>query len=113
MNSDTKGRLAEYVAGAYLLLCGHRILKLRYKTRVGEIDLIARKGRYLIFVEVKKRKTLDDAAQAVSNKSQHRIRRAAEYFLLAHPKLAGNLQPRFDVVGIASYHHIRHLENAF
>lgn len=118
MNSDAKGRLAEWIAALFLTVKGYRILTLRYKTKVGEIDLITKRGKTLVFVEVKKRKTRDDALCAISPASQKRIHRAAEHFLSHHTKLASSLQTqdldlRFDVIAIANYHTIHHLENAF
>jgi putative endonuclease len=55
------GLLAETIAALLLRLKGHRIIARRYKTPVGEIDLVALKGKRLAFVEVKQRKTLDEA----------------------------------------------------
>lgn len=57
-----RGLFAETVTALLLRLKGHRILARRYKTPVGEIDLVALKGRRLAFIEVKRRKTKDDAA---------------------------------------------------
>jgi hypothetical protein len=59
------GRFAEAIAALLLRAKGHRILARRYKTPVGEIDLVALKGRRLAFVEVKQRRTIDDAGWAL------------------------------------------------
>ena len=113
MDSDRKGRLAEFLTACYLRLCGYRIITTRYKTPVGEVDLIARRGKTLAFIEVKCRKTIDDGLYAVSPKSQARIRRAAEHFLTLSTGKTADLQPRFDVVVVRLYHHFHHIKNAF
>src|SRR5258707_15299491 len=64
------GISAEARACAYLILKGYRILAKRYRTPHGEVDVIARRGRALVFVEVKARATLDDAAYAVTPRQQ-------------------------------------------
>jgi Holliday junction resolvase-like predicted endonuclease len=68
----------------------------RYATPVG-VDLVALKGRRLAFVEVKRRKTADDAAWTVTAKQRRRIVRAAQYWLASHPAFAGH-DIAFDVV---------------
>lgn len=107
-----RGHLAEYAALVYL--CGklYRPLVRRYKTPVGEIDLIVKRGRTLVFVEVKQRKQRDDAAFAVHGKNQSRVVRAAQYFLSAHPEFELH-QVRFDVCLIPWYGWPHHLRNAF
>src|SRR3954447_3615409 len=96
-------RVAAFRAGlsaetraALLLLCkGYRIVARRWKCPVGEVDLIARRGRLLIFVEVKARDRLDDAAEALTVRQQRRIAAAAEAWLGRHPKHADS-DIRFD-----------------
>ena len=105
------GIWAEYLAAAYLMLKGYRIRKMRYKTRVGEIDLIASKGRALHFVEVKYRPTLNQAGEAVIPHAQSRIRRAAEHYLLGRDLESFTVS--FDVIGITPNFRIRHIKNAF
>lgn len=113
MNSDQKGRLSERLAALYLRAKGYRIVAQRYKTKIGEIDLIAHKSGHIIFIEVKKRKTTDEGLYAVHSKSQQRIRRAAEHYLSKHHHLVDGLQPRFDVIAIGAYHQFHHIHNAF
>lgn len=113
MNSDQKGHLAELIARMYLRIKGYKILHQRYKTKSGEVDIIARKAGILSFVEVKKRKTTDDGLYAVHPNAMIRIRRASEHYILHHQKTAQNLQPRFDVIAIGAYHQIKHVHNAF
>ena len=110
-NTYRAGIWAEYVAAAFLMLKGYRILKLRYKTKVGEIDVIAWRGGVISFIEVKYRATLDDACAAVLPQSTIRIRRAAEHYLLG--KGAESASVRFDVIGLSPQLRIRHIKNAF
>jgi putative endonuclease len=110
--SQRHGILAEYLALAYLTLKGYRFVTGRYKTRFGEIDLILRRGRHLVFVEVKARADRDAAAYAVHAKNQSRVVQAAQMFLVSHP-IYQEYQVRFDVVLIAWYSRPHHLVNAF
>jgi putative endonuclease len=106
------GLSAEARACAFLIVKGYRILAWRYRTPHGEVDIVARRGQTLIFVEVKARARLDDAAYAVSSRQQQRIAAAASLWLAAHPDHA-DLDCRFDVILIAPRHLPRHLKAAF
>ncbi|WP_420334864.1 YraN family protein [Roseibium sp.] len=106
------GLSAESRAAWYLRLTGWRILKRRYKTRAGEIDLIAKKRKTVAFVEVKARKTREAAVEAVTPVSQKRIARAAKIFVAEHPK-AGFFTLRFDVIIIRPWALPERIENAF
>ncbi len=79
------GRGAERLAAWWLRFKGYRIVATGYKTPVGEIDLIARRGRVLAFVEVKARPTMREAADAISPRQQERIARASAWFLSPAP----------------------------
>ncbi len=79
-----RGVIAEWLAALALILRGYRILDRRYRTCVGEIDLVAVRGRRLVFVEVKHRVTLADAADAITARQRQRIARAAEVWLCRH-----------------------------
>ena len=83
--AERRGHVSEYVAAAYLLLKGYRILALRHRTKLGEIDLIARKRDLVVFVEVKARRSEMQALDAVSFASQKRIRAASPEELLEVP----------------------------
>ena len=85
--SERLGRLAEWLAAAYLVATGHRILARREKTRFGEIDLIAVRRRRVAFVEVKWRRNFDQAGPPVSARQARRIASAAEAWLWQHPAL--------------------------
>lgn len=94
-----KGRRAEWFASQYLRLLGFRILERRYKTPVGEIDLIARKRDLVIFVEVKARSNVQTALDSVTRTAQQRIESAASWWLSQH-RDAARLSWRFDVIAI-------------
>ena len=73
-----RGRTSEYVAALFLMLKGYRIAALRYRTKLGEIDIVARKGDLAVFVEVKARRDEAGAVDAVSFAAQRRIRAASD-----------------------------------
>jgi putative endonuclease len=106
------GLPAESRAAAYLMAKGYRILAKRFRTPYGEIDLVARKRNLLVFVEVKARGRLDDAAYAVTPRQQQRIIDAAQGWLMAHPEHA-EFEMRFDAMLIAPRRLPRHLLAAF
>ena len=106
------GISAEARAAVYLMAKGYRILSKRFRTPYGEIDIVARRRNLLAFVEVKARASLDEAAYAVTPRSQRRIIDAAQAWLMTHPEHA-DFELRFDVVLIAPRHLPRHLLAAF
>lgn len=106
------GLNAETLAAWYLRLTGWRILKHRYKTKAGEIDLIAKRGKTVAFVEVKARKSRRAALDAVTPASQRRIVRAAKIFVSQHAK-AGFYTLRFDIVIIRPWALPERIVNAF
>ncbi|MGB9367248.1 MAG: YraN family protein [Xanthobacteraceae bacterium] len=106
------GLSAESRAAAFLIAKGYRIVARRWKSPVGEIDIVARRRKTLIFVEVKARERLDDAAEAVISRQQRRIIAAAEAWLATHPDDV-NSDMRFDVVLVAPKSIPRHIEAAF
>jgi putative endonuclease len=106
------GLSAESRAAAYLIAKGYRIVARRFRSPVGEIDIVARRRGVLVFVEVKARAKLDDAAEAVIVPQRRRIIAAAEAWLAAHPD-DGNLDMRFDAVLVAPGKIPRHIEAAF
>jgi putative endonuclease len=110
--AEQRGRRAETLAAWYLRLKGYRILALRYRTPAGEIDLIARRGRTIVFVEVKQRPSEDVAVEAVTPRARQRIARAAGLWLAAHPAAAG-LDQRFDLIMILPRRLPRHLRSLF
>ena len=94
---DATGRRAEIISAWLLRLKGYRILAQRFKTPVGEIDLIAKRASIIAFVEVKARPSAAAAMESVSARQRRRIARAALLFLQKRPDLA-KLQIRFDVI---------------
>jgi len=106
------GLSAESRAAMLLIAKGYRIAARRWKTPLGEIDIIARRRGTLVFVEVKARENLDDAAEAVSERTRRRIIAAAELWLASHPDDAGR-EIRFDMMLLAPGRLPQHIVNAF
>ncbi|MGB0906235.1 MAG: YraN family protein [Maricaulaceae bacterium] len=96
---ERHGRWAEWFAVLYLKLKGYRILELRYKTKLGEIDIIARKGDLLAIVEVKQRSTLAAAHESLTWQAQQRISNAVDVYL-SRCQDAQSLGIRFDAIFI-------------
>jgi putative endonuclease len=106
------GLTAESRAAMLLIAKGYRIVARRWKTPVGEVDIVARRRRDLVFVEVKARDNLDAAAEGVTERSQRRIAAAAELWLAHRPDDA-RCYIRFDVILVAPGKMPRHIANAF
>jgi putative endonuclease len=106
------GLSAESRAALLLVAKGYRIVARRWKTPFGEIDIVARRRRALVFVEVKARTHPDDAAEAVTERAKRRIIAAAELWLARHPDEV-NRDIRFDVVLVTPGRIPRHVVNAF
>ncbi len=92
-----RGRVSEALAAAVLIAKGYRILGRRVRTRAGEIDIVAVRGKRLAFVEVKRRLTREDAEAAVSARQAARIRRASHLWLAHRPRYHGHVFG-FDVI---------------
>ena len=107
-----RGHRGEWLAALALMLKGYRIVARRYRTRVGEIDLIARRGDLVIIVEVKARPTLDEAVDAIGPFSERRIEAAADIWLTRQPDQA-RLSMRFDMVAVLPRRWPVHVEDAF
>lgn len=104
------GLVSEALAATYLRCKGYRILARRYKTRLGELDLVARKGRIIAFVEVKARnKPLSEVLQ---KRQQQRISRAATLFIAKRRQFA-TFSVRFDVMLIVPWRLPKHIKNAW
>ena len=117
--NNLAGAWGEALAAEYLRKKHYRIVATGYRSRFGEIDLIAENRKYLAFVEVKLRKNANFAAamEYVDHKKQDRIRTTAAVYLSQNPT---GLQPRFDVIEIYAPEgtatrrpQINHLEDAF
>lgn len=119
MEARLLGRWGERLVAEELRRSGWKIIETNYRCRMGEIDIIAEKGRLLAFVEVKLRKNdqFCQAREAVTGEKQRKLRAAAELYLQTNPTTR---QPRFDVAevyapqGINTTHpRISIIENAF
>lgn len=112
-NQRKKGSLYEERAAHYLQEKGYRLLQANYRCRLGEIDLIARHGSYLVFIEVKYRKNAKSGlpVEAVDYRKQQKISRTAWHYMVRHG-MGTNVPVRFDVVSILG-EEIRLYENAF
>ena len=117
--SKLSGAWGEALAAEYLRKKRYKIVAVNYRTRHGEIDLIVADKKYLVFVEVKLRKSANfaRAAEFVDLNKQNKLKITAEFYLSQFPT---KLQPRFDVIeiyapdGISTIEpQINHLEDAF
>lgn len=110
------GQWAELLCVATLTLRGWRVLErsaaLSRGTGVGEIDIVARRGATLAFIEVKARLSLDEAAAAISTHQRDRLIRAAEAYLARNPDLR-RCAPRFDAMLVAPRRLPRHVRDAW
>jgi len=107
-----QGLSAENRAALLLIAKGFRIAARRFKTPVGELDIVARRRRVLLFVEVKARARHDEAAEAVTVRQQKRIVAAARYWLAYHPDDCTK-HMRFDVILVTPWRFPRHITGAF
>ena len=110
--AERRGRTSEYIAALYLLLKGYRIVALRYRTKAGEVDIIARRGDIVVFVEVKARREEGLAVDAVNFSAQQRIRAASDIWLSRQPD-AISLTQRYDIVAVLPGRWPRHFRDAF
>jgi putative endonuclease len=99
-NAYSFGHFAEFTRCWYLLLSGYRIVHQGYRSASGEINIIARRGNVLTFIEVKARGNQSDATHALGPTQCRRIERTAMTFLTAHPELS-NHDCRFDLMALA------------
>jgi putative endonuclease len=106
------GHVAEALAAAWLIAKGYRLIARRYRTALGEIDLIMKRGRTIAFIEVKARRLELDALESVGRAAERRLVDAADLWLAKHPDAAG-LDLRFDMVVVAPWRVPRHMPDAF
>ncbi|MBN2410942.1 YraN family protein [candidate division KSB1 bacterium] len=115
-NRARTGKKGEDEAAGYLSAKGYEILERNYHTREGEVDIIAKTGEILVFVEVKagRQKDFGEPETWVDVKKQQKIGMAAESYLQLNN--IENVDCRFDVVAIIFFNttqQIKHIENAF
>lgn len=110
------GRKGEAIAARFLEGLGYRIEQRNYRCAVGEIDLIALIGEYLVFVEVKTRSSGGNLhpSLSVTRTKQRKVRQVGEHYCSHHPEFS--LQPRFDVISVEvgkNGEAVEHIVNAF
>ncbi len=109
--AEARGRRAERFAATWLRLKGWRILATRVRTPAGEVDIVARRGSLIAFVEVKSRATVAELDFAIDDYRLRRVARAAEVLT---PRFATNGEDvRVDVILLAPRALPRHIENAW
>jgi putative endonuclease len=106
------GRLAELLCCWRLRLTGYRILHRGYRASTGEIDIIARRGNTLAFIEVKARNSIADSMHALQPRQRRRIERTALVFIGAHSDLE-SLDFRFDLMAVTPWRIPAHLTAAW
>ncbi|MFW5742101.1 MAG: YraN family protein [Spirochaetota bacterium] len=113
MSTHERGVRGEDIAVAHLRTSGYTILERNFRTRSGEVDIIAVEGGTIAFCEVKswERMPRSGLEHALDRRKQGRILRTSLWYLSQHPELS-DLQPRFDVLFVASGS-VEHLRNAF
>ena len=107
-----RGHRSEFVASAWLVLKGFTILERRHLAHGGEIDLVARRGRLLVFVEVKQRSDIEAASLSITAQKRARLGRAVRQYLGRNP-WASALTLRGDAVFLAPWRWPRHVPDAF
>ncbi len=112
---NASGPLGEQIAADYLRAAGYEIVRRNYRTRFGEIDIVAADSRFLVFAEVRTREAgaLVGPLESVTPAKRRRLVKTALLYLQKFPTV---LQPRFDVIGITlegPQHTVQHIENAF
>lgn len=118
--SQIRGMLGERICADYLTEHGYTIECANYKTRFGEVDIIANDGKYLAFVEVKTRgeEAWDTPASWVTKDKQRKVALAALGYINQYEEQCAPYQPRFDVMEVImdkdnNVLTIRHFEDAF
>jgi putative endonuclease len=109
--AERGGRRAEALAALWLRLKGWRILAKRARTPVGEIDLIARRGRTLAFIEVKARANATNAEMALDDFRLRRVARAAEALASRYARPGDDI--RIDAIFVVPGRWPRHMENVW
>ncbi len=94
---EREGRWAEHVAAVFILLQGYRIVGRRHRTPYGELDLIARRGQRIAFIEVKYRRTRENGEAALTPQQMRRMHKAAGHWIAQRPAFADHEQG-FDAI---------------
>jgi len=112
VTSYQKGIWSEKFAKAYFMSKGYFVLAERYKTPYGEIDLILKRGKKIIFLEVKMRQTIENALESIHKRNQMRVLDAAKLYLAQNP-IYNDYELSFDALALAPYSWPRHISNAW
>ena len=112
MSNHQKGLFAETLAIFYLRCKGYRLLARRFKTKLGEIDIIMQRGKTLAFIEVKARPSNANGLEAISPKARQRIQRSAQLFCQSQPRF-NNHDWRFDAIVVKPRRLPYHLKDAW
>ena len=110
--AQKRGRRGEWLAAMSLRLKGYRIIERGFRTKLGEIDIIARKGDLIAIVEVKARSNITAALDAVGGQSRQRIANATDIWLSRQRDFA-RLSVRFDIVAVVPGKWPKHFRDAF
>ena len=112
MKNKVEGNIGEVLSVNFLKKQGYKILSINFKTKFGEIDIIAQDKDTIVFVEVKRRETLKFGRpiEAIDYRKELKIKRVAEYYLKKTKIYEVNV--RFDVIEILGKE-ISHIKNAF
>ena len=102
VRAERAGRLAEGLAAWAYRLRGYEIMDRRFRAAGGEVDLVARKGPLLVFVEVKRRAEIEKALFAVTVRNRRRMEQAVRSWIARHPRLA-SLDVRYDIAAVAGF----------
>ncbi|NPA40319.1 MAG: YraN family protein [Thermodesulfobacteria bacterium] len=116
LSSIIKGNYGEKLAESYLRKKGFEIIERNYRLKFGEVDLIAKKKKLLVFVEVKSDFSNKEfgAEEKVDFKKQQKILRVARYYILKNPNLMKKIEEiRFDVIVVKNDEEVVHYESAF
>lgn len=109
LKSFKKGHLGEKIAAFYLILKGYRLLELNFKSHCGEIDIIAKKGNFLIAIEVKTHRK--NIHESIKIKQVHRILKSLQIYQNQSINFS-QLQLRFDVIHLSGLKLPNHIKNA-
>jgi putative endonuclease len=110
--AEKRGRRGEWLAAMSLRLKGYRIIERGFRTKLGEIDIIARRGNLIAIVEVKARSDVTAALHAVGGQSQQRISNATDIWLSRQKDFA-KISVRFDIIAVVPGKWPRHFPGAF
>jgi putative endonuclease len=110
--AEKRGHRGEWLAAMALRLKGYRIVATRFKTKAGEVDIIARKKDLIIMVEVKARASLLEAMDAITPTAMRRIESAGDIWLAKQPDFA-RLSIRYDMVAVLPRKWPTHVERIF